>query len=692
MTPRLLLAAVTGVLAAWAPAGLLPAQQPVPRDSARRTPADSDRLRVTTLAPVRVTVLRTPLPASDAPYAVSVVGPHEAAAARPGLGIDEVLGRIGGVQADNRFNFALGERLVVRGIGARAQFGVRGVRVLLDGIPATFADGQTQLSNVDLGTIGSAEVIRGPASALYGNGAGGVMLLRTATAPAQAVAPRVRALYGSDGLTRIQAGAGGTLGRGSYLVSAGRLDYGGYRAYSAARNAHANAVATYLLGPVALRLVANAVRYDAQNPGGLSDSLLRVDRRQAFAGNLRQRTGEHGSQGQIGATGTAPIGPGELAVSAYALRRSIDNPIPPVISGLQRGGGGARATYGITAGDSGRSLTTVIGAETDLQRDDSRNWVNVRGSRGELTLDQRESVTAAAPFAQVTARAGRLTVLGGVRYDAFRFAAADRLVTASNPDDSGVRRMSALSPSAGASLEIAPALHVYGNFATAFQTPTTTELVNRPDGAGGFNPALGPEHVRSGEVGLKGSLTRLRYDVAAYDMRITDALVPFEVASAPGRQFFRNAGAARHRGLDANLEAVLVRGLVARLSYAMVDARFVSYTADGTSYAGLRVPGVAPRLGTATLDWRHPSGGFVAVEERVQGAIPANDANSARSPGYAVTSLRGALPLGRVSLVGGIGNIFGTRYNTAVTVNAFGGRYYEPAPGRTVYAGLTLNE
>lgn len=643
-----------------------------------------------TLATVNVTVLRIPIAPADAPFAVASVGSLRAAAARPGFALDEVLSGVAGVQVDNRLNFALGERIAIRGLGARTQFGVRGVRVIVDGIPATFADGQTQLNNVDLATIGSAEVLRGPASALYGNAAGGVISLRSAPAPSGEIVPWGRAIYGSDALRHLAAGVGGTPEAATYSVSADRLDYGGYRHFSRARNSHLNAIGTYAAGRVALRLVANGVRYDAENPGALTDSLVRADRRAAYPFNVLQKTGERGEQGQAGIHMTLPLGSGALRVSGYALRRSLDNPIPPAIIALHRTAGGVRADYSVERVLGAGSVTALAGLESDFQRDDRRNWRNVRGSRGAITLDQLERVGSAAPFAQVIARAGRATMLGSLRYDSFRFAASDRLVTTTNPDDAGVRRMSALSPSIGVSVALARGVRVYANLATAFQTPTTTELANRPDGAGGFNPTLRPEHVRSREAGVKGSVASATFDLAAYDMIVTDELIPFEVPSAPGRQFYRNAGAARHRGIDGDVTVAVTPSLDARASVTVVDARYVAYSTAAASYAGRRVPGVAPRVVGASLYWHGTGGALIALEGRAQGRTPVNDANDASSPGYSVIDARGSFPVGRGSIFAGVRNVLDTRYNTSVVINAFGGRYYEPAAGRTVYAGVTL--
>lgn len=647
-----------------------------------------------TLPAVRVTVLRTPFDATTAPLSVAAVGPRDVAVAQPGFSIEEALGQVAGIQVDDRLNFAIGERLSVRGVGARSQFGTRGVRVIVDGIPATLADGQSELNNIDQGSLGMAEAIRGPASALYGNASGGVISFRTLAPPPVAFAPTARLMTGSDGLARIQFGMGGMKGRGSYVVNAGRLDYRGYRAYSRARNAHLNAVGTWDWDRASVRLVANAVQYNARNPGSLSDSLIAIDRRQAFSNNVRQQTGERGRQNQLGLSTRAEVGPGELRFSVYGLTRAIDNPIPPSIIGIHRAAGGLRLAYALTTGTPTRGVTAVVGGESDLQRDDRRNWANVNGRAGATALDQRERVRSSSPFLQISAIAGRATFLGGVRYDQFRFGVQDHLINATNPDDSGVRWMSSTSPTVGMSYAVLPALSFYGNLSTGFQTPTTTELANRPSGAGGFNPLLQPEGTHSHELGIRGRTPLLSYDLALYDMRIDGELIPFEVASAPGRQYFRNAGSARHRGLDADGTVELASAVRLHASYSFTDARYVRYmVASGsgsTSYATNRVPGVAPNLASASLQLGEPSTRFLSVEERYRSNIPVNDANTAFAPASIVTNVRGSLAMGDVSFFAGVDNVLGAVYDTSVSVNAFGGRYFDPAAGRTFYAGIDL--
>ncbi len=655
-----------------------------------------DSLRPVPIAPVTVTVLRTPFEASRVPFAVAVNAEDEIQRAQPGLGLDEALRGIPGVQVDNRFNYALGERISIRGFGARAQFGVRGVKVLVDGIPATLPDGQTALNHVDLSLLRRAEVIRGPASAIYGNTAGGVIQLESEEPPAERLGQEVGVLGGSDGLLRFHSTTGGTSGPASYLFHASRLAYDGYRDFSSAENLRANGRFGLVRGRDDFRVLFHLVDYDADNPGSLSQPLLEADRSQAFARNLEQRTGERGRQGQIGATWRRRTEAGGLELSGYWLARSIDNPIPPTIIDLERQAGGVRALYRADPLPF-LALQWAAGAEVDLQRDDRLNFANQAGSRGERRLDQDEGVDDLGVFAQVAAApTARLSLLGGMRYDRFRFEAEDHLVTAANPDDSGSRTLDAFSPSLGASLAVTEALNLYANVATSFETPTTTELANRPDGAGGLNPELEPQRAVSYEAGAKGGLGAwLAYQLAVYRADIEDALIPFEVPEAQGRQFFRNAGSAVHQGVELAATVVPARGIALRASYTYTDARFEEYVVDGTSLADERVPGIAPHRVEGSVSLEGPRGAFATLEGRYAARTPVNDANTFHSPSSLVTDARAGIE--GVSLGGfeaapflGVTNLFDREYNTSVVVNAFGQRFFEPGPGRAFYAGLTL--
>ncbi|HEX5727653.1 MAG TPA: TonB-dependent receptor [Longimicrobiaceae bacterium] len=659
----------------------------------------ADTLPVVSIDTLAVRVLHTPLPAARAPYAVSAVAGPELRRGKPGLTLEEALLAVPGVQVDNRYNWALGERISIRGFGARTQFGVRGVRVLVDGIPATLPDGQTTLNHVDPALLGRAEIIRGPASALYGNAAGGVIRLSSVEPPAVPFASEYRVVAGGDGLLRLQSTAGGRTRGLAYHGALTRVAFGGYRD-------HAEAVSTLFSAGLAyrgrrdeVRLALGAVGYDALNPGSLPDSLLRRDRTQAFARNVAQRTGEEGRQGQLGVTWQHALGNGSLEVAAYALAREIDNPIPTAVIDLRRRVAGARAAWSGAHDGGALRLRWTAGAEVDHQHDDRRNFANEAGERGTLALDQVERVTGAAAFAQAVASLGRVDVLGAVRYDRFRFSARDELATAGNPDDSGARTLHALSPTLGVTLAVGRGVSLYANVATAFETPTTTELANRPTGAGGFNPELDPQRTTSGEAGVKGRAgPRATFELAAYRARVRDALVPFEVEGAPGRQFFRNAGEAVHRGVEASVAVAPLPWLGARAAYSWTDARFGRYQVGGEDLRGNRVPGIAPHRLEATLSAVAERGPFAALDVRWLDRVPVADTDDEgllASPAYTVADLRAGWQEARLERIGvrpfvGVTNLFGVDYNTSVTVNAFGGRFYEPGPGRGWYVGADL--
>lgn len=674
---------------------------------AARAAAQSDTTRRDTvyLAPTIVTVTRTPLDLARAPFAVAVTERDQIQRGKPGFALDEALAGIAGVQVDNRFNYALGERISIRGFGARAQFGVRGVRVLLDGIPMTLADGQTSLNNVDVAGVARAEVIRGPASALHGNAAGGVIQLETDRIDDishRALGGTLRSEYGEHGLLRTQLSLAGQGGSTDYWISGSRMRFAGYRDWNDARNDHLSLRATQSLGGHDLALTFNWVDYDAKNPGGLSNALLAANRNQAFVNNINFQTGEQGKQGQLGATWSTALRGAVVQLSAHGLQRHVDNPIPQRIVVIDRDAGGARLAVSGEPALGSRALRLSAGGEWQLQRDDRRNFVSNNGARGADTLDQLERVNNLAAFAQAGVDLmPRLALMLGLRHDRIGFKADDRLVNPGNADDSGERTMMATSPSVGLSWNASSLVDFYSNYSTSFETPTTSELANRESGAGGLNPALDPQRTRSVELGLNGRVRVARiagsYQVAAYEARVEDALIPFEVAGVPGRQYFRNAGSTKHRGIESAVSLTFPWNLSVRGSFTHTDARFVHYAVttgpNTTVFDGKRVPGVAANRGDATLSFR-PRKIFADYETRALSTIPVNDANTERSPSSVVHSVRvGVRDVRAGALIFephlGVMNLFDRDYNTSVVVNAFGGRFYEPGPPRSFYGGLS---
>ncbi len=682
-------------------AGLAFAAAPLPASPAHAQTEEGDTI---TLPPVVVSVLRSPVRLDRLPFAASVMAGPDLAEGTAGLFIEEALHALPGVRVQNRYNASVGERISIRGFGARSQFGVRGIKILVDGIPATLPDGQTTLDHLDVGSLGRVEALRGPAAALYGNGAGGVILFRSAMPFGGAYRQQATVVAGSDGLLRLQATGSGTAGGIGVRASVARSVFDGFRdnvsdsgedPYSRAERTTVNAALTSAAGGGTLALQLSGLDLDALNPGSLPADLFEEGSNQAWGFNVARKTRKDVRQGQAGVSWSGPLGGLDGVFSVYGVRRELDNPIPTRVIDLKRSGGGVRAALGREWGGGDRAGRVDFGVEGEFQGDDRRNYANQGGEAGDLQVDQQENVRAMAVFGQFRLPLGtRLETMGALRVDRFNFSADDRLVGTDNPDDSGDRAMGGISPSFGLHLDLGD--HgVFASVARSFETPTTTELANQPDRAGGFNPGLEPQRGWTLEGGLRGTLgNRAAYDITVFNTTLTNQLVPFEVPDAPGRTFYRNAGGSRVRGFEFFTRTELSSLLTARLAYGYVDARFNEFTVGDDTFDGNRVPGLAPhRLEGALRMGRGVWYGEVRVETR--GEVPANDANDANADAFTLVELRfGATGVRagnlRLSPFAAVTNVTDARYASSVVVNAFGGRYFEPGPGRGGYVGLSL--
>ena len=671
--------------------------------SARSAAAWQEPPDTVELTPVFVRVLGSAI-GTGAPTPISVVHGDELRRGSAHAFLDDALRAVPGVQIQNRFNFAVGERLSIRGFGPRAQFGIRGVRAMVDGIPATLPDGQSTLDHLDLSSLGRVEILRGPNATLYGNAAGGVLHFRTLDPSTQRQGVRLGTTVGSHGLLDVHGSTTGALGGASYRVGFNHLEYDGFRrnpvaddgsTYGAATRTVLNSVASIPVGRGTLRLVANGVDLDAANPGSLPESALGDEARPAWGFNVASRTGKTVQQGQLGATWTRGDGPRMTEVSAWGIRRDFENPIPGTIIGVDRNAGGARAILRRPVDVGFGTLSVGGGAELELQWDDRFNWDNESGEKGALTLSQLEKVLGSGLFGQVRLDfQPRVSLLAGLRYDRIRFSAEDRFLEGGDPDDSGTRTMSAFSPSAGLVVGAGRDVELFGSVASSFESPTTTELVNRPTGAGGFNPQLEPQKGLTFEGGVRARLSAWSLEATVFRTDLEGELIPFEVDTDPGRQYFRNAGSSHHSGWEITIDGRPFTGGDLRVAYTRVDARFDAYTTGSDDFSGNRVPGLTPyRIDALGSIERGPA--FLELRGLYQDGVPTNDANTATAAPYFLADVRAGLNdagsgSARVSPYIAISNVLDRRYIGSVAVNAFGNRYYEPGPGRTLRLGFDV--
>lgn len=601
--------------------------------------------------------------------------------------------RVPGVFAQNRYNLAQGLRPAIRGFGARAAFGVRGIRVLVDGIPLTLPDGQTELDVLDLTAIQHVDVVRGPASALFGNAAGGVIALRTA-APSSTPSLRIDATAGELGLQRWRASASGPVA-GSVIgqASASRQLLDGPRAHG---NSQTRRATGRLLTPLAggeITVRASALDVQAQDPGALNAEQRAADRDQAAPRNVTFDAGERIRQQRVAARWRSGAdADAAWDVRGYAGQRLFENRLPFTGGGqvaFDRGFGGLAVSRRVTTG----AHRMTVGLDVQAQRDARRRYDNNDGDRGALTLDQTETAESAGVYVAdriALAPAWSLALAG--RADVLRVGVDDHFV--SDGDDSGDRDFDALSGSLAVTRQIGAVWDVTVRGATAFESPTANELAN-PDG-GGFNPDVDAARATNAELTVTGDWANVGLSATAFRTRITDELVPFEVDGQPGRTFFRNAGESTRQGVELSADAQLAQAWHLHLAYTRSDFVFDAYARDGQDFAGNGIPGIPRQHGFAELAWRGPVT-TARLSVTAVGRLFADDANATEVPGYARADLRLAHDLGqrgpragRWQLSAGVNNLLDTAYNDNVRINAFGGRFFEPAPGRNVYAGLQL--
>jgi len=681
--------------------------------SAQQTP---DTTKPFTLAPTTVTVTRSERPLSQIPNSIQTLDRRQISQAKPTWGLDEALANVPGVFVANRYNFSQDQRISIRGFGARSAFAVRGIKILVDGIPQTLPDGQGQLTNLELGEVDRIEVLRGSTSALFGNASGGVISVWTNPHDVAQVREDARFVAGqfsqntARSWSKWQSTTGVRLLGGGAQITLSRLDYDGERDHSAADQRIFNArLAVPVSNGWSLAVVAaGANNPQADNPGSLTFNELMANRDTVPVLNRNRDAGKDVTQFQTGATLRRTSANGSAAsFTLFGLSRDLKNPITTAYIDLDRIDYGARAslTYPLALGALPHRLT--FGFDVQRQQDDRKNfsYLNTPGDSAKpdttRTLDQLEHVTELGPFVQSAIDLSPTVALtAGLRYDWVKFSVSDHLITGTNPDDSGERLMQALSGSLGLALNPSRTLTLYGNVASSFETPTTTELANSPSGAGGFNTGLNPQKAVNFEVGARGLIggDRFTYTASLFQANVRDALVPYEIA-AP-RFFYRNAGSTRHRGVELSGGARVMDGLSVNVIWTYSNYRYREYSFTdslGTHVLdGRELPGI-PKNWFHTIVRAQPDafrGLWAELQQSYSSGYLVSDVQPTRTSPWWATNVRLGWEgkVGQVQLAPflGINNAFNHLYVSSVVINAARDRFYEPAPGRNAYVGLSV--
>jgi iron complex outermembrane receptor protein len=655
---------------------------------------------------VVVTATRVPQPSLSVPASIDRVQSEDIRSMRPQVNLSESLGRVPGITVQNRYNYAQDLQVQSRGFGSRSTFGIRGLRLIADGIPASQPDGQGQVSHFDLGSAERIEVLRGPFAPMYGNAAGGVISIVTESGRREpGIGADVSA--GSFGTWRAAARASGVSRNTDGIVDLSRFETDGYREHSAARRDQANAkIGVDMGGGTGLALVANYVDIpEAQDPGGLTRAQMQANPRQVASPVLQFDSRKTVRQNQGGATLTHRFGASTVAATAYAGERSVRQYLgfaggaPPettsggvVDLGTTFTGGSLR--FGNEGQILGRPLVTTLGGEYERMDQKRKGYVNNTGTLGELRRDEDDVATTSGLFAQADWRfAERWSALLGVRATRVAFTSTDHFVVPGNPDDSGSKSYDATTPSAGLLYRLAPSTSLYASHGRGFETPTFAELAHQNAGSG-LNFALQASKSRHYEAGVKSAIgSRTRVNAALFSIETSDEIVVDQ--SANGRTTFKNAGRTRRNGAELYADTVLPAGFEATLAWTLLEATFKdSYISGGqTVAAGNRLPAVPDNYFYGELRWRHaPTGFATTLEVLYKSDVAVNDVNTQFADAYTVANFA----LGftqqkakwRLTEYFRVDNLTDEKYAGSVIVNENNGRYFEPSPQRSMTVGV----
>ncbi len=675
-----------------------------------------------TLPVVQVNASRLDIPPFDIPASISVVN-VTASSGQAGVNLSETLVGVPGILARDRQNYAQDEQISIRGFGARSTFGVRSIRLFVDGIPATLPDGQGQVSHFNLDSADRVEVLRGPFSVLYGNAAGGVVQLWSADGTP--VPQTTLGVYGgSDDTFRYSLDTRGVVGPVDYNIAASEFLSGGYRQHSRVRRESDNAKFGIDLGQQRkLTLVINRLYQPmAQDALGLTRAQVDADPTQATSVASQFDTRKSIQQNQLGAIYEQPLSnDDQLRLMAYYGHRSIVQfqsiPVATQANPLQSGGvvapdtnyGGLDARWTHHGELAGRDIEFVFGASGDYQQQHRLGYENFVGDalgvQGRLRRDEDDNVNNVAEYAQWYWHfAEPWSLLLGLRHDEVRFSEHDFYINAQNPDDSGDVQYAATTPVFGLQFRPADDLRFYASYGKGFETPSYNELGYRNDGGAGLAFNLRPARSRNLEVGAKWQITRaLEFDAAAFRADTTDELAV--ATNENGRSTYQNVGKARRQGIETSLTGQLGNDWQLAAGFTHLQSRFRSgfLTCVNTPCAapntlvpaGARIPGVPDNYGSLRLEHGAELGWREGVTLTGVSAVTVNDTNTQRAAGYGLVDMDVSYTFAldqskRLQLSARVDNLADRRYIGTVIVNDGNGRYFEPGPDRSFLLGARL--
>jgi len=656
----------------------------------------NDSIQAVKLEPIILKVSRISEKNVQIPMSISRLEFEKNNDIRQQLSFNEYLSGAPGIFTLNANNFSQDLRVSIRGFGARSAFGIRGIKILVDGIPETTPDGQGQIDNLNLAIIKNIEIIRGPSSALYGNASGGVISINTLDNISQNFM-KVGLNIGSYQMRQYQVAFGLKGKNTNYIFQGNKISTDGYRKQSGFENYNFNLRMLHQFSPSSkLNFHLNYTNSpNAEDSGGLTIEEVMVDRKQARQRNVDFKTKEVIDQFKIGANFTHQWNRVTLNSYGFYSFRDFYGLLPFEIGGgvkLKRNyaGNGSSLTFQQYFNKASNKLQ--LGYDLAIQEDQRERFRNLEGVMGEKTFGQKESFYSLGFFVLDHFSIGKFLISTGLRYDRDRLKNEDKFL--SDGDNSGEISLNSVNPSVGFNFMLNNKNAIYTGFSTSFETPTLSELSSNPSAGGGFNEVLRGQKARNYEVGYKFDSKIKQFEFAFFYIETDNDLVPYELEEFPDRTFYRNAGSTSRKGIEISFQSKITENLNVKSSYTFSDFKYSSYQTISGSFDGNTLPGIPKHLAFVSFDYQNKTGLSLRVQTQYVGNLYNNDANNVTVDGYSVVNFNSGFELKTKSITFlpflGINNLFDTKYNDNIRINAFGGRYYEPAPGINIFGGVRL--
>ncbi|MCY4216553.1 MAG: TonB-dependent receptor [Flavobacteriaceae bacterium] len=599
------------------------------------------------------------------------------------VSLGEYISEVPSVFSLNKNNYAQDIRISIRGFGSRAAFGIRGIKLVVDGIPETTPDGQGQVDNIPLGLLKTIEVLRSPSASIYGNAAGGVIYMTTIDSLIDKKA-HIRYTHGANNLNSLEAIVGLKNDATSAVFYQSITNSDGYRDHSQYKQRVFNAKVSHHFNNHSV--IQSQINFTdspiAEDSGGLTFSEYQQSRTQARSRNLQFNAYETIQHFKLGSTWNYQFDNAwSLINSGYLSRRDFYGQLPFFNGGvvsLDRFyfGMNSRLSY------EKQNFEMQFGFEYNDQNDERKRFENNDGVKGEITFDQTETFSSSSLFWTGIWEHKALTIQGGLGYN-------QQTIGASSIDSN--KTFKSWNPTIGLGYKLGRNL-LFIHSSSSFETPTLSEFSSNLI-VEGLNFDLNPNRAWNYEIGwkLQQSLTQLEF--VLFHIITSNEIIPYEDSSLSNRTLYRNSGKTQRTGIELFYRQGF-KHFIGKLAYSYSDISFQEYTLDGVDLSGNRLPGLPLQQLNVHIE-SHQLGSWKFVfKGSLIGNLYADDSNQVKIDPYQVFDLSGKHSLkalnNDLNLIFGVQNLFNENYSDNLRINAFGNRFYEPAPLRTYYIGISL--